>query len=145
MKLKEKLDSFLHRRYRTFATALAARCVEDGLQRDPTSCVISKLPSSPCILPTVAQSQTHNILSPQPYKRHITAENILRNEHLLCHDIVWVQVPPRSLIDRLHRERQFDLVTPDLKDKQQNNLVRRLTHIHDKVSGVCVSVLPLFQ
>lgn len=34
---------------------------------------------------------------------------------LLCVDIVWVQVPPRSLIDSFHREGQLHLLALDLK------------------------------
>lgn len=41
-------------------------------------------------------------------------------KHSLCHDIIWVQVPARSLIDRFHWEGQFHLVTPNLMEKEHS-------------------------
>lgn len=42
-------------------------------------------------------------------------------DHLLCHNIVWVQVPPCSLIDSFHWKGQFHLVTTNLWTKQSTN------------------------
>lgn len=53
-----------------------------------------------------------------PEKMHTATT--LKSKHSLCHDVVWVQVATCSLIHRLHRERQFYLVTPDLNDREQN-------------------------
>lgn len=69
-----QLHSFLHHLYDTFATALCARCVENGLQRDPTSSVISKLPSSPGILSTIKHKK-HTLLSAHPPKKNTTQEH----------------------------------------------------------------------
>lgn len=52
--------------YYTFATALCACCVQNGLQCDPVSCVIPELPSSPRILPTTTHRPQYAHLTVQP-------------------------------------------------------------------------------
>lgn len=54
-----------------------------------------------------------------PMQRHTHMKKI-QLKHLLCHDIVWIHVPPRSLIDSFHWEGQLHLVPPSLRESGQS-------------------------
>lgn len=116
-------DSWCHL---TLAAALWTRCVEHSLQRDPVAGLVSKLLTPPWILPINTHTQmltthTHTCANTCKHTQWI-------RKHLLCHNIVGVQVPPCSLIDSFHGERQLHLITLNLMSRGRSC----------KLSALCV-------